>query len=67
MCYEEAEQEDIMYAKKLKLGFLKDLHTINFNSWQRIVDIGCGGGFFLNVVRDKFDELYGLEISSELA
>lgn len=65
--YEAADQEGILYAKKMKLGFLKDLHAINFNSWQRILDIGCGGGFFLNAVREVFDELYGLEMSSELA
>lgn len=65
--YEEADQEGILYAKKLKLGFLKDLHAISFNSWQRVLDIGCGGGFFLNAVRETFDEVYGLEISSELA
>lgn len=65
--YEGADQEGILYANKLKLGFLKDLHAINFNSWQRILDIGCGGGFFLNAVREIFDKLYGLEISSELA
>lgn len=64
--YEKATQEGIIYAEKVKSGLFKDLKAINFNSWKRILDIGCGGGFLLNSVKKEFDELHGLEVSMEL-
>jgi len=41
-------------------------HTLTeqfIESGERILDIGCGDGYMLRKVKDKFQELYGMDIS----
>jgi len=55
----------ISLHNKLK-KWAKSPHEIAFNllePGQKILDIGCGDGQFLALVKDKFNELYGIDIS----
>jgi len=49
-------------ASLLKKRFLTESKFYNIQANPRLLDIGCGLGFFLKEVEDQF-EIYGLEVS----
>lgn len=57
--------EDKIKTEQRKIQYRLDKRFIeNFISSGRVLDIGCSGGFFLNVLSKKFEK-HGIEIDSE--
>ncbi|MBE3092245.1 MAG: class I SAM-dependent methyltransferase [Actinobacteria bacterium] len=42
------------------------LKTIRKKSGPKLLDIGCGTGFIINLAKDLFDEIHGIDISEEM-
>jgi len=56
------KQRKVMYQIELDY-FIKCVN--NFNKLKEVLDVGCGGGFFLDLIKKYKKKTYGLEISED--
>ena len=56
------KQRDIMY--KIELNYLQSL-TKNLSGIKNVLDVGCGGGFFLDLLKKKGLKTFGTEIGED--
>lgn len=54
------------YSTKQKRRFLNDTKDLKIKR-GRLLDVGCGGGFFLKSMEDTYSEVIGVEISTSHA
>jgi 2-polyprenyl-3-methyl-5-hydroxy-6-metoxy-1,4-benzoquinol methylase len=54
------------YSAKQKRRFLNDTKDLKINK-GRLLDVGCGAGFFLKSMEDRYSEVRGVEISTSHA
>lgn len=39
---------------------------INFTSEKKLLDLGCGTGFMIDICRDLFDEIHGVDVTQKM-
>jgi ubiquinone/menaquinone biosynthesis C-methylase UbiE len=58
----------IAFLYRNLLRFEVTRHQISYNllplNGERLLDVGCGNGYFMFMAKDKFKECYGVDISS---
>ena len=50
---------------KQELNYLKSV-VENFNNIKNVLDVGCGGGFFLDLFKKYNKKTYGVEVGMTL-
>ncbi len=58
----KVKQRSIMY--KQELNYLKSV-VENFNNIKNVLDVGCGGGFFLDLFKKYNKKTYGVEVGDD--
>ncbi len=61
--YDETEPH---FFTENKSKVKKILQQIRLQSGPKLLDVGCGTGFIINLAKDLFDEIHGVDISPEM-
>ena len=67
-----AKQREPIYKKRAKEltnrynRFLSEIENLQVVSEKKILDVGCGMGFFLSVAKENGYDTYGVELSQEM-
>jgi len=54
------------FSSENKIKVKKILKNIRQKSGSKLLDLGCGTGFIINLAKDLFDEIHGIDISDEM-
>lgn len=61
--YENIWKNKIKNKSDIEKGSRIDVTLSLLNNGKRILDVGCGDGTFLSLIKDRYEEVYGIDIS----
>ncbi|MDI6916163.1 MAG: class I SAM-dependent methyltransferase [Thermoplasmatales archaeon] len=63
--YDEIWARKLKESRKVETGSRMDIASKLVGSGDRLLDIGCGNGSFATLVKDRYKEIYGVDLSRE--